>query len=160
MAANFHVVYARTGPGRLGCFIVEPGTPGVSAQPCTRSDSKGCGLGQVTFDRVAVPDENVLGLPRRGDAVFQGAIERERACIARLPGDGVRPAEMAIECVNERRIGDSRLPADTEAGVSIALPPDTKLRLELLATSLHPAPPPSKVDGRRRPGWRLQVTSC
>jgi len=147
-AANFHVVYARTGPGRLGCFIVEPGTPGVSAQPLHPVGLKGCGLGQVTFDRVTVPDENLLGLPGAGATVFQGAIERERVCIcAFVLGAMERELEMAIQRANERRIGGQPIARHQAVSHRVA---DMKLRLELSRLLLYHATA-LKVDGRRAP---------
>ena len=108
-AANFHVVYAITGPGRLGCFIVEPGRR-RAGPPLHPVGLKGCGLGQVTFDHVTVPDENVLGLPGAGATVFQAPSSASEPASARSSlGDGAR-ARMAIQARTSAASADSRSP--------------------------------------------------
>lgn len=69
--ARTGVVTVRTGPGPLGirCALVDANAPGFEAAPLATLGMRGA-LGSVTFDRVPVPAENLLGshLPatRRG----------------------------------------------------------------------------------------------
>jgi alkylation response protein AidB-like acyl-CoA dehydrogenase len=147
-AATFHVVYARTAADRLGCFVIEPGTPGVSVRPLHPAGLKGCGLGQVTFDRVAVPGENLIGLPEAGATLFQGAIERERACIfAFVLGAMERELELAIHHANERHSGGQPIARHQAVSHRVA---DMKVRLELSRLLLYHVTA-LKAEGRRAP---------
>ncbi len=102
----------------------------------------------MTFDHVTVPDENLLGLPGAGATVFQGAIERERACVcAFVLGAMERQLEMAIQRANERRIGGQPIARHQAVSHRVA---DMKLRLELSRLLLYQATA-LKVDGRRAP---------
>ena len=147
-AADFHVVYARTDAGRLGCFVVEPGSAGVSVRPLHPAGLTGCGLGQVTFDRVAVPAENILGQPEAGAAIFQGAIECERACIfAFVLGAMERELDLAVHQANERQAGGQPIARFQAVAHRVA---DMKVRLELSRLLLYHVAA-LKADGRRAP---------
>jgi alkylation response protein AidB-like acyl-CoA dehydrogenase len=147
-AADCHVVYARTTPGRLGCFVVEPGTPGVSVRPLHPAGLIGCGLGQVTFDGVAVPGENLLGQPEAGATIFQGAIERERACIfGFVLGAMERELDLAVRHANERQVAGQPIARHQAVAHRIA---DMKVRLELSRLVLYHVTA-LKAEGRRAP---------
>lgn len=146
--ADLHIVYARAPSGQPGCFVVEPGTPGVTQQPLHPAGLHGCGLGRVTFDRVSVPSENVLGRPEAGAALFQGAIERERACIfASVLGVMERELELAVAHANSRVLGGRPIAQHQAVSHRIA---EMKVRLELSRLVLYRAAA-LKAQGRRAP---------
>ena len=85
-AADVYVTYATTDPaaGHLGVtgFVVERTAPGVTAgAPFDKLGLLACPAGTVTFDRVFVPEEQVLGAEGTGGAVFQHSMGWERACL-------------------------------------------------------------------------------
>jgi alkylation response protein AidB-like acyl-CoA dehydrogenase len=146
--ADFHIVYARTPAGAPGCFVVEPGTPGVTLRSLHPAGLHGCGLGQVAFDDVVVPAANVLGRPEAGAVLFQGAIERERACIwGFVLGAMERGLELAVRHANERVVGGQRIASHQAVAHRIA---EMKTRLELSRLLVYRATA-LKAAGRRAP---------
>jgi alkylation response protein AidB-like acyl-CoA dehydrogenase len=146
--ADMHVVYARTASGSLGCFVVEPGATGVAMRPLHPSGLHGCGLGQITYDKVHVPAANVLGRPEAGSTLFQGAIERERACIwGFVLGAMQRELEMAVEYANGRVVGGRPIGQHQAVAHRIA---DMRVRLEVSRLVLYHATA-LKAQGRRAP---------
>lgn len=146
--ADFHIVYARTHEGALGCFVVEPGTAGVTMRPLHPAGLHGCGLGQVTFDRVSVPAENALGKPDAGAMLFQGAIERERACIFGFAlGAMERELELAVQHANRRVVGGRPIGQHQAVSHRVA---DMKVRLEVSRLLLYHVVA-LKARGRRAP---------
>jgi alkylation response protein AidB-like acyl-CoA dehydrogenase len=146
--ADLHVVYARTSAGGLASFVVEPGTAGVTMKPLHPVGLHGCGLGQVSFEGVRVPAENVIGRPDAGAMLFQGAIERERACIfAFVLGAMERELERAVQYANERIVGGSPIGHHQAIAHRVA---DMKVRLEVSRLVLHHAVS-LKSQGRRAP---------
>jgi alkylation response protein AidB-like acyl-CoA dehydrogenase len=146
--ADLHVVYARTPAGSLGCFVVEPGTPGVTMRPLHPAGLHGCGLGQVAFDGVPVPAANLVGKPEAGAALFQGAIERERACIwGFVLGAMERELELAVQYANERVVGGRPIGQHQAVAHRVA---DMRVRLEVSRLVLYHATA-LKAQGRRAP---------
>jgi alkylation response protein AidB-like acyl-CoA dehydrogenase len=146
--ADLHVVYARTPGGSFGCFVVEPGTPGVSMKPLHPAGLHGCGLGQIAFDGVTVPAGNVVGSPNAGPMLFQGAIERERACIfGFVLGAMERELDLAVRYANERVIGGKPIAEHQAIAHRVA---DMKVRLEVSRLVLYRAAS-LKAAGRRAP---------
>jgi alkylation response protein AidB-like acyl-CoA dehydrogenase len=146
--ADLHVVYARTAGGSLGCFVIEPGATGVTMRPLHPAGLHGCGLGQITFDKVHVPPGNVLGKPEAGSTLFQGAIERERACIwGFVLGAMQRELEMAVEHANGRVVGGRPIGQHQAVAHRIA---DMRVRLEVSRLVLYHATS-LKSQGRRAP---------
>lgn len=126
-SASLHVIYARSGENALSCFLVEAGTPGVSAKPLQSCGLVGCGLGTVHLKDVLVPDENLLGQPGAGGALVQGSIERERACIwGFVVGAMQRDLDRAIDYAKSRHVGGK--PISTRQAISHRIA-DMKLRL-------------------------------
>lgn len=129
--ADLHVVYAKMDDPeryRLSCFLVEPKTPGMTVRPLPATGLQGSGLSEVTYENVRVPDANILGKPGSGAMVFQGSIERERACIfGFVIGAMQRELELAIEYANRRVVGGKAIAAHQSVTNRIA---DMKVRLD------------------------------
>lgn len=129
--ADLHVVYAKMDDPeryRLSCFLVEPGTPGMTVRPLPATGLHGSGLSEVTYENVAVPEENLLGKSGSGSMVFQGSIERERACIfGFVLGAMQKELELAIEYSNKRFVGGRAIAGYQAVAHRIA---DMKMRLD------------------------------
>lgn len=151
MGADLHVVYARMDDPsrfRLGCFLVEPGTPGMTVRPLPAAGLAGSGLSEVTYDKVRVPAENIIGRPGAGAMLFQGSIERERACIfGGTLGAMERELELAVAYANERIVGGKRIAQHQAVSHRIA---DMKVRLEAARLLLYQAAA-LKSAGKRAP---------
>jgi isovaleryl-CoA dehydrogenase len=85
--ADVLVVYAKTTPvaGSRGitAFIVQTGTPGFRvAKSLEKVGMRGSPTGELTFEDVRVPKENVLGEADRGYVVLMGGLDLERAFLA------------------------------------------------------------------------------
>ena len=88
--ADLLVVYAKTEPG-LGAggvtaFLVEKTLPGFSvAQKLDKLGMRGSSTGELVFDNVEVPAENVLGEVNGGTRVLMSGLDYERAVLAAGP---------------------------------------------------------------------------
>jgi isovaleryl-CoA dehydrogenase len=88
--ADVMVVYAKTDPGAgargVTAFIVEKGMQGFSsAQKLDKLGMRGSHTGEMVFDRVEVPAENVLGNIGGGAKVLMSGLDYERAVLAAGP---------------------------------------------------------------------------
>ena len=88
--ADVMVVYAKTEPelGARGvtAFIVEKGMKGFStAQKLDKLGMRGSHTGEMVFDRVEVPADNVLGAVNGGAKVLMTGLDYERAVLAAGP---------------------------------------------------------------------------
>ncbi|MDE2277638.1 MAG: acyl-CoA dehydrogenase family protein, partial [Burkholderiales bacterium] len=88
--ADVMVVYAKTEPelGARGvtAFIVEKGMKGFStAQKLDKLGMRGSHTGEMVFDGVEVPAENVLGRVNGGAQVLMSGLDYERAVLAAGP---------------------------------------------------------------------------
>jgi isovaleryl-CoA dehydrogenase len=88
--ADTMVVYAKTEPelGARGvtAFIVEKGMPGFStAQKLDKLGMRGSHTGEMVFDNVEVPAENILGGLNQGAKVLMSGLDYERAVLAAGP---------------------------------------------------------------------------
>ncbi len=84
------VVYAKTEPdaGARGmtAFIVEKGMPGFSvAQKLDKLGMRGSHTGELLFENVRVPAENILGALNGGAKVLMSGLDYERAVLAAGP---------------------------------------------------------------------------
>ena len=84
------VVYAKTEPdaGAKGmtAFIVEKGMPGFSvAQKLDKLGMRGSHTGELLFENVRVPAENILGVLGGGAKVLMSGLDYERAVLAAGP---------------------------------------------------------------------------
>ncbi|MBU6437853.1 MAG: acyl-CoA dehydrogenase family protein, partial [Betaproteobacteria bacterium] len=88
--ADVMVVYAKTEPelGARGvtAFIVEKGMKGFStAQKLDKLGMRGSHTGELVFDHVEVPAENILGSLNGGAKVLMSGLDYERAVLAAGP---------------------------------------------------------------------------
>jgi isovaleryl-CoA dehydrogenase len=88
--ADVLVVYAKTEPelGARGvtAFLIEKGMKGFSvAQKLDKLGMRGSHTGELVFDRVEVPAENVLGTLNGGAKVLMSGLDYERAVLAAGP---------------------------------------------------------------------------
>ncbi len=107
--ADTLVVYAKTDPdaGSRGitAFIVENKMAGFStAQKLDKLGMRGSNTGELVFDNVEVPFENVLHEEGRGVDVLMSGLDYERVCLAGGP-IGIMAAclDVAVPYVHERK---------------------------------------------------------
>jgi len=107
--ADVLVVYAKTEPelGARGvsAFVIEKGMPGFSvAQKLDKLGMRGSSTGELLFQNVEVPLENVLGGVNNGAKVLMSGLDYERAVLAGGPL-GIMQAVMdnVIPYVHDRK---------------------------------------------------------
>jgi len=107
--ADVMVVYGKTapelGPKGVTAFIVEKGMQGFStAQKLDKLGMRGSHTGEMVFDNVEVPAENVLGAVNGGAKVLMSGLDYERAVLAAGP-IGIMQAVMdsVVPYVHDRR---------------------------------------------------------
>jgi len=107
--ADVLVVYAKTEPelGARGvsAFLIDKGMPGFSvAQKLDKLGMRGSSTGELLFQNVEVPLENVLGGVNNGAKVLMSGLDYERAVLAGGPL-GIMQAVMdsVIPYVHERK---------------------------------------------------------
>lgn len=88
--ANVMVVYAKTNPelGAKGitAFLVEKGMKGFyTAQKLDKLGMRGSHTGEMVFDNVEVPSDNILGGLNNGVKVLMSGLDYERAVLAAGP---------------------------------------------------------------------------
>lgn len=88
--ADVMVVYAKTEPGLgakgMTAFLVEKGMQGFgTAQKLDKLGMRGSHTGEMTFDNVFVPKENILGELNQGVKVLMSGLDYERAVLAAGP---------------------------------------------------------------------------
>ncbi|MBU2601709.1 MAG: acyl-CoA dehydrogenase family protein [Actinobacteria bacterium] len=92
--ADFATVLATTDPAKgmkaLNFFLVEKGTPGFSAgQVLHKLGCRGTVTGELVFEDVFVPDENLLGAEEGKGVVYLGEILNEIRCMTGAMGIGL-----------------------------------------------------------------------
>lgn len=103
------VVYAKTDPDKkargITAFLIDRDTPGFSvAQRLDKLGMRGSHTGELVFDNVFVPAENILGELNGGVQVLMSGLDYERAVLAAGPL-GIMGAclEVVMPYVHERR---------------------------------------------------------
>lgn len=131
--ADVFVTYATSDPeaGHLGrtAFVVGRDAPGVRAgEPFEKMGLSSVPAGRVFFEDCFVPDEQVLGVPGQGGAIFQESMGWERACLfAGYVGLLDRLLDRSVRHVRSRRQFGSRI-GDFQAVANRIV--EMKLRLE------------------------------
>ncbi|AWC24879.1 MULTISPECIES: isovaleryl-CoA dehydrogenase [Aminobacter] len=107
--ADTLVVYAKTDPDRksrgITAFIIEKTTKGFSvAQKLDKLGMRGSNTGELVFDNVEVPFENVLHEEGRGVEVLMSGLDYERVVLAGGP-IGIMAAcmDVAVPYVHDRK---------------------------------------------------------
>jgi isovaleryl-CoA dehydrogenase len=103
------VVYAKTDPGQnargITPFIVEKGMPGFSvAQKLDKLGMRGSHTGELVFQDVEVPADQVLGEEGGGVAVLMSGLDYERAVLVTGPVGIMRACvDVVVPYVHERK---------------------------------------------------------
>ena len=107
--ADVMVVYAKTNPelGAKGitAFLVEKGMEGFgTAQKLDKLGMRGSHTGEMTFNNVFVPEENIMGGLNNGVKVLMSGLDYERAVLAAGPV-GIMQAVMdnVIPYIHDRK---------------------------------------------------------
>jgi isovaleryl-CoA dehydrogenase len=107
--ADTMVVYAKTDPERksrgITAFIVEKAMPGFSvAQKLDKLGMRGSNTGELVFENVEVPFENVLHEEGAGVEVLMSGLDYERTVLAGGPlGIMAACLDVAVPYVHERK---------------------------------------------------------
>ena len=105
--ADFYVVFARSDAAerRITAFIVEADRPGLIAGKLEHKlGIRGSPTGELRFDDVRVPNENVLGSAGKGLAVALGTLERSRlGAAAQAVGIAQGATDYAVGYARERQ---------------------------------------------------------
>ncbi|KAL8940374.1 MAG: hypothetical protein Q9216_002845 [Gyalolechia sp. 2 TL-2023] len=88
--AHTIIVYAKTEPDKgskgITAFILDTSTPGFScARKLDKLGMRGSNTGEIVFENVFVPDENVLGEVNRGVKVLMEGLDIERLVLSAGP---------------------------------------------------------------------------
>jgi isovaleryl-CoA dehydrogenase len=130
--ADTLVVYAKTDPdaGSKGitAFIVERGMAGFTTSPhFDKMGMRGSNTGELIFDNVEIPPENVLGEEGRGVRVLMSGLDYERVVLSGI-GTGIMAAclDQVMPYVTERKqfgqpIGSFQLMQGKIADMYVAL---------------------------------------
>ena len=103
------VVYAKTDPERhsrgMTAFLIERGMAGFSvAQKLDKLGMRGSNTGELVFENVEVPFENVLGEEGRGVEVLMSGLDYERVVLSGGPlGLMAAAMDVAVPYTQERR---------------------------------------------------------
>jgi isovaleryl-CoA dehydrogenase len=107
--ADTLVVYAKTDPERgsrgITAFIVETASPGFSvAQKLDKLGMRGSNTGELVFENVEVPFENLLHEEGRGVEVLMSGLDYERVVLAGGPlGIMAACLDIAVPYAHERK---------------------------------------------------------
>ena len=109
--ADLYTVFARSDPGNKGAggvsaFLVERGTPGLTASPPTpMMGQEGAPVGQVFLKDCRVPESAIVGgVPGRGFKTVMKALNKQRINLAALcTGPAIRMLDDAVAYARERR---------------------------------------------------------
>ena len=107
--ADVIVVYAKTDPEAhqrgITAFLIEKGMKGFSvAQKLDKLGMRGSDTGELVFEDVEIPEENLLGVLNKGVNVLMSGLDYERAVLAAGP-TGIMQAcmDVVIPYVHERK---------------------------------------------------------
>ncbi len=103
--ADFLIVFATTGPGRITAFLVDRGTPGFSISPGYRSVShRGYQNCILAFEDCRLPDTQILGVEGEGFAVANTWLHATRLSVAALcVGRARRAFDLALHYAAQRK---------------------------------------------------------
>jgi isovaleryl-CoA dehydrogenase len=107
--ADVLVVYAKTEPDKhqkgITAFLVEKGMKGFSiAQKLDKLGMRGSNTGELVFENVEVPEENVLGQLNKGVYVLMSGLDYERLVLAAGPVGIMQAAfDTTLDYVRQRK---------------------------------------------------------
>jgi alkylation response protein AidB-like acyl-CoA dehydrogenase len=102
------VVFVRTGktggPGDVSCVLFESGMPGFSSQPIPKMGMHSCPLGELLFEDVDIPRENLIGAEGKGFALAKKYLNIGRSVVAYSAlGIAEAACDAAIKYAGERQ---------------------------------------------------------
>ncbi|RMG42503.1 MAG: isovaleryl-CoA dehydrogenase [Methanobacteriota archaeon] len=106
--AQLGIVYAKTrpdlGPKGISAFLVELDSEGVSrGKAMDKMGMRGSKTGELFFDEVKVPAENLMGIENEGRKIVMSGLSAERATLAAISvGICQRAGEIALNYSLER----------------------------------------------------------
>lgn len=93
--AGLYLLFARTGEGGIGCFVVEPGTQGLEiGRDEQKMGQRSSGTVALHLDGCFVPDSHLIGDPQNGFRMALRSLTGGRVGIAAL---AIGLAEAALE---------------------------------------------------------------
>ena len=106
--ADVVVVYARTDADAkshgITAFLVEKSYGFSTAQKLDKLGMRGSNTGELVFENVEVPEENILGELNRGAAVLMSGLDYERAILAAGPtGIMLACMDSVVPYIHERK---------------------------------------------------------
>ena len=107
--ADIVVVYAKTNPELehrgISTFIVEKGMKGFSvAQKLDKFGMRGSDTGELVFEDVEIPEENLIGKENNGVYVLMKGLDYERLLLsAGALGITQHAFDISMEYANERK---------------------------------------------------------
>ena len=107
--ADVVVVYAKTAPDKnqhgITAFLVDTDAKGFSvAQKLDKLGMRGSDTGELVFEDLEIPEENVLGQVDGGVAVLMSGLDYERAVLAAGPTGLMQAAmDVVVPYVHERK---------------------------------------------------------
>jgi len=106
--ADVIVVYAKTDPAAgsrgISAFLVEKAFGFKTAQKLDKLGMRGSNTGELVFENVEVPAENLLGELNRGAAVLMSGLDYERAILSAGPtGIMLACMDAVVPYVHERK---------------------------------------------------------
>ncbi len=103
--ADFLIVFATTGPGRITAFLVDRGTPGFAIRPGYRSVShRGYQNCVLVFEDCRLPDAQILGEEGGGFAIANTWLHATRLSVAALcVGRARRAFDLALNYAAQRK---------------------------------------------------------
>jgi isovaleryl-CoA dehydrogenase len=107
--AQVIVVYAKTDPSAgargITAFLIETGWKGFRvAQKLDKMGMRGSSTGELVFDNVEVPEENIVGAVGKGVNVLMSGLDYERSVLAAGPLGIMQAAmDVVVPYVHERK---------------------------------------------------------
>lgn len=84
--ADVLIVYAKTSEKKITAFIIEKNMPGFSvAQKLDKLGMRGSDTGELVFEDVEVPEENILGEEGKGVYILMSGLDFERLVLSAGP---------------------------------------------------------------------------
>lgn len=154
--ADFAIVFASTLPGGgqwgMTAFIVDLGSEGISTKPLNKAGLRSIPIGNIHFENCFIPEENILGKPGSGAAVFEESQIWERSFILASQVGAMQRQfdEIIAHCGSRQQFGKA-IGRFQSVSNRIA---DMRLRLETARLMLH------NVAERKDLGKSIRVESA
>jgi alkylation response protein AidB-like acyl-CoA dehydrogenase len=103
--ANYALVFAQSESTGLNAFIVDTSVPGFKIEStCDTLGARGAGTSVVCLDELAVPQENLIGIPGQGFEILLEAISVERLWVGiQALGIAQSALDIAVSYAKQRK---------------------------------------------------------